>query len=161
MRLSGSETIHPSQGRSRVLNRAQGVSNKRTPGGPITPHRRQQPKWYVALPAHTSRSSKALAKYFLFAGEMIQSDEQSDSVASSSALRVKYPTQRRTSQLLAPILDEASSDKILNVYNWNAFIEPSVILGFENEFGINIRYHVQETRKASARPRHTVGSLSS
>ena len=57
--------------------------------------------------------------------------------------------------------DLSSFDKTLNVYNWNAFIEPSVISDFEKEFGIKVQYHVQETRKTSAGPRYTGGSLNS
>jgi putrescine transport system substrate-binding protein len=41
----------------------------------------------------------------------------------------------------------SSSDKTLNVYNWNAFIEPSVILDFEKEFGIKIHYDVYDSNE--------------
>jgi spermidine/putrescine-binding protein len=55
----------------------------------------------------------------------------------------------------------SSSDETLNVDYWNAFIEPSVISDLEKEFGIKVQYHAQETRKTSAGPRYTGGSLSS
>jgi putrescine transport system substrate-binding protein len=41
----------------------------------------------------------------------------------------------------------SSSDKTLNVYNWNAFIEPSVILNFEKEFGIKVHYDVYDSNE--------------
>jgi putrescine transport system substrate-binding protein len=41
----------------------------------------------------------------------------------------------------------SSSDKTLNVYNWNAFIEPSVILDFEKEFGIKVHYDVYDSNE--------------
>jgi putrescine transport system substrate-binding protein len=43
--------------------------------------------------------------------------------------------------------DVSSSDKTLNVYNWNAFIEPSVISDFEKEFGIKVHYDVYDSNE--------------
>lgn len=43
--------------------------------------------------------------------------------------------------------DLSSSDKTLNVYNWNAFIEPLVILSFEKEFGIKVHYDVYDSNE--------------
>ena len=39
------------------------------------------------------------------------------------------------------------SEKVLNVYNWTGFIEPSVISDFEREFGIKVHYDVYETNE--------------
>ncbi len=41
----------------------------------------------------------------------------------------------------------ATPDKALNVYNWTDFIEPSVILDFEKEFGIKVHYDVYESNE--------------
>jgi putrescine transport system substrate-binding protein len=41
----------------------------------------------------------------------------------------------------------ASPEKILNVYNWADFIEPSVIADFEREFGIKVHYDVYESNE--------------
>ena len=41
----------------------------------------------------------------------------------------------------------AGSEKVLNVYNWTGFIEPSVISAFEKEFGIKVHYDVYETNE--------------
>ena len=35
-----------------------------------------------------------------------------------------------------------SEDKVLNIYNWADYIDPSVIAAFEHEYGIKIHYDV-------------------
>lgn len=40
-----------------------------------------------------------------------------------------------------------SSEKVLNVYNWSDFIEPSVLSDFEKEFGIKVHYDVYESNE--------------
>jgi putrescine transport system substrate-binding protein len=39
------------------------------------------------------------------------------------------------------------ADKVLNVYNWSEFIEPSVVADFAREFGIKVNYDVYETNE--------------
>jgi putrescine transport system substrate-binding protein len=39
------------------------------------------------------------------------------------------------------------SEKVLNVYNWTDFIDPSVIAGFEREFGIKVHYDVYDSNE--------------
>jgi putrescine transport system substrate-binding protein len=41
----------------------------------------------------------------------------------------------------------ASSEKVLNVYNWADFIEPSVITMFEEEYGIKVNYDVYDSNE--------------
>jgi putrescine transport system substrate-binding protein len=53
----------------------------------------------------------------------------------------------REANVLSKSPDLSSSDKTLNVYNWNAFIEPSVISDFEKEFGIKVHYDVYDSNE--------------
>jgi putrescine transport system substrate-binding protein len=39
------------------------------------------------------------------------------------------------------------SERILNVYNWTDFIDPSVISGFEKEYGIKVNYAVYDSNE--------------
>jgi spermidine/putrescine-binding protein len=41
----------------------------------------------------------------------------------------------------------ADSEKVVNVYNWADFIEPSVITGFEKEYGIKVNYDVFDSNE--------------
>jgi putrescine transport system substrate-binding protein len=36
-------------------------------------------------------------------------------------------------------------DKVLNVYNWTDYIDPSVISAFEKEYGIKVNYDVYDS----------------
>jgi hypothetical protein len=64
-------------------------------------------------------------------------------------------TRRRKAQMYRPPIKRSMS--ITGTLSLN---EPSVISDLEKEFGIKVQYHVQETRKTSAGPRYTGGSLS-
>jgi putrescine transport system substrate-binding protein len=39
------------------------------------------------------------------------------------------------------------AERVLNVYNWSDFIEPSVVADFEKEFGIKVRYDVYSSNE--------------
>ena len=40
-----------------------------------------------------------------------------------------------------------SLDKVLNVYNWTDFIDPSVVAAFQNEYGIKVNYDVYDSNE--------------
>ncbi|HEX2790818.1 MAG TPA: polyamine ABC transporter substrate-binding protein [Steroidobacteraceae bacterium] len=40
-----------------------------------------------------------------------------------------------------------SSEKVLNVYNWSDYIEPSVVAAFEQEYGIKVNYDVYDSNE--------------
>ena len=44
---------------------------------------------------------------------------------------------------VAPI----DAERVLNVYNWSDYIEPSVISGFEKEYGIKVNYDVYDSNE--------------
>ena len=39
------------------------------------------------------------------------------------------------------------SEKVLNVYNWTDYIEPSVIAAFQQEYGIKVNYDVYDSNE--------------
>jgi len=41
----------------------------------------------------------------------------------------------------------SSPDKVLNMYNWGDYLEPSVILAFEKEYGIKVNYDVYDSNE--------------
>ncbi len=42
---------------------------------------------------------------------------------------------------------ETDDEKLLNVYNWSDYIEPSVIADFEKEYGIKVNYEVMDSNE--------------
>jgi putrescine transport system substrate-binding protein len=42
----------------------------------------------------------------------------------------------------------SDAEKVLNVYNWSDFIDPSVITAFEKEYGIKVNYDVYDSNEA-------------
>ena len=51
---------------------------------------------------------------------------------------------QQTAQQLATA---ESSEKVLNVYNWSDYIQPSVIADFEKEYGIHVNYDVFDSNE--------------
>ena len=43
--------------------------------------------------------------------------------------------------------DRSASDKVLNVYNWSDYIQPSLIADFEKETGIHVNYDVYDSNE--------------
>ena len=46
-----------------------------------------------------------------------------------------------------PGVAAASSEPVLNVYNWSDYIQPSVITDFEKEYGIHVNYDVFDSNE--------------
>ena len=40
----------------------------------------------------------------------------------------------------------SASEKVLNVYNWSDYIQPSVIADFQNAYGIRVNYDVLDRK---------------
>jgi putrescine transport system substrate-binding protein len=60
----------------------------------------------------------------------------------------RQPTPAASSSAAAPAAtDSATSaeDKVLNVYNWTDYIDPSLIAAFERESGVKVNYDVFDT----------------
>ena len=49
--------------------------------------------------------------------------------------------------VLASMCANAEEDKVLNVYNWNEYIEPSIIPKFEKETGIKVTYDLFDSNE--------------
>jgi putrescine transport system substrate-binding protein len=43
--------------------------------------------------------------------------------------------------------DAGDSERVLNVYNWDGYIDPAVVLDFEREFGIKVNYDVYDSNE--------------
>jgi putrescine transport system substrate-binding protein len=62
----------------------------------------------------------------------------------------------------AASLSTSDPDKVLNIYLWSAYVEPSVVAGFEKEYGIHIAYdffdseEVLETKLLTGRTNYDV-----
>jgi spermidine/putrescine-binding protein len=59
----------------------------------------------------------------------------------------------------------SASEKVLNVYNWSDYIQPSVIADFQNESGIHVNYDVfdsneiLETKLLTGHTNYDIGRL--
>src|SRR5213076_3010473 len=47
----------------------------------------------------------------------------------------------------APATPAAGAEKVLNVYNWSDYIQPSVIADFQNAYGIRVNYDVFDSNE--------------
>lgn len=43
-----------------------------------------------------------------------------------------------------PLIDRGNEEKVLNIYNWADYIDPQILVDFENEFGIEINYDIYD-----------------
>jgi putrescine transport system substrate-binding protein len=73
----------------------------------------------------------------LFAGCSGSSKSPSDDSAKSAA------AQAVASGSAAPM----DADKVVNVYNWSDYIDPSVVADFQKEFGIKVNYDVFDSNE--------------
>jgi spermidine/putrescine transport system substrate-binding protein len=48
----------------------------------------------------------------------------------------------------APSPTPEAADQVLNIYNWDTYIDPAVLTNFEREFGVKIRYDLYESNEA-------------
>lgn len=53
----------------------------------------------------------------------------------------------RDARAAAAAATAGDSERVLNVYNWSDFIDPSVIAGFEREYGIKVHYDVYSSNE--------------
>jgi putrescine transport system substrate-binding protein len=91
----------------------------------------------LALPAHRRRLGMALLAVLLLAGCGRQPDSASQTApaagtASASATAGGAPMD---------------SDKVLNVFNWSDYIDPTIVPGFEKEYGIKVNYDVFDSNE--------------
>jgi putrescine transport system substrate-binding protein len=59
----------------------------------------------------------------------------------------KPAEEAKTDAAAAPVAVETDAEKVLNVYNWSDYIEPSLIEQFEKETGIKVNYEVMDSNE--------------
>jgi putrescine transport system substrate-binding protein len=59
----------------------------------------------------------------------------------------KKPAEAEAPAAAAPAAIETDDEKVLNVYNWSDYIEPTVIADFEKETGIKVNYEVMDSNE--------------
>src|SRR5580658_8226162 len=88
----------------------------------------------LAPRAHRRRLGTALVAALLLAGCGHQPDTSSQSGANTTT-----PAAAGN----APM----DSEKVLNVYNWSDYIDPTIVPGFEKEYGIKVNYDVFDSNE--------------
>jgi putrescine transport system substrate-binding protein len=88
----------------------------------------------LAPRAHRRRLGTALAAALLLAGCGHQPDTSSQSGAN---------TTTPAAAANAPM----DSEKVLNVYNWSDYIDPTIVPAFEKEYGIKVNYDVFDSNE--------------
>jgi len=63
-------------------------------------------------------------------------------VSGCSGSKSQQPTQVSAPRSSSAGGTARSVDKVLNIYNWADYIDPSVISAFEHEYGIKVNYDV-------------------
>jgi putrescine transport system substrate-binding protein len=69
------------------------------------------------------------------------------SVRLSAALAALLAACAGCSRPAAPGTAAATGEKVLNVYNWSDYIQPSVVADFQNEYGIRVNYDVLDSNE--------------
>jgi putrescine transport system substrate-binding protein len=65
----------------------------------------------------------------------------------SAALAALLATCAGCSRPAAPGAAASAGEKVLNVYNWSDYIQPSVVADFQNEYGIRVNYDVLDSNE--------------
>ena len=65
----------------------------------------------------------------------------------SAALAALLAACAGCSRPAAPGTAAAAGEKVLNVYNWSDYIQPSVVADFQNEYGIRVNYDVLDSNE--------------
>jgi putrescine transport system substrate-binding protein len=89
----------------------------------------------LALTAHRRRLGMALIAALLLAGCGRQPDAPSQNTAAADA------------KPAAPGGAPMDPEKVLNVFNWSDYIDPSIVPAFEKEYGIKVNYDVFDSNE--------------
>ncbi len=65
----------------------------------------------------------------------------------SAALAALLAACAGCSRPAAPGTAASAGEKVLNVYNWSDYIQPSVVADFQNEYGIRVNYDVLDSNE--------------
>ncbi len=65
----------------------------------------------------------------------------------SAALAALFAACAGCSRPAAPGTAASAGEKVLNVYNWSDYIQPSVVADFQNEYGIRVNYDVLDSNE--------------
>jgi len=65
----------------------------------------------------------------------------------SAALAALFAAGAGCSRQAAPGTAASAGEKVLNVYNWSDYIQPSVVADFQNEYGIRVNYDVLDSNE--------------
>jgi putrescine transport system substrate-binding protein len=101
----------------------------------------------LALPAQRRWLGMTLVAALLLAGCGHQPDTASQPTASQSS--APQSSADATTPAAAPSAAGApvDSDKVLNVFNWSDYIDPTIVPGFEKEYGIKVNYDVFDSNE--------------
>src|SRR5580692_13137379 len=93
----------------------------------------------LALMAHRGRLGAALVAALLLAG----CGRQTDTTAQNTAAADTKTTAPAPTTAGAP----TDAEKVLNVFNWSDYIDPSIVPAFEKEYGIKVNYDVFDSNE--------------
>src|SRR6202050_1359846 len=97
----------------------------------------------LALRAHRRRLGMALVVALMLAGCGHQLDSSSQSAANTTTPAAAGNASAASTAAAVPM----DSEKVLNVYNWSDYIDPSIVPGFEKEYGIKVNYDVFDSNE--------------
>src|SRR6202050_3067303 len=97
----------------------------------------------LALRAHRRRLGMALVVALMLAGCGHQLDSSSQSAANTTTPAAAGNASAASTAAAVPM----DSERVLNVYNWSDYIDPSVVPAFEKEYGIHVNYDVFDSNE--------------
>jgi len=97
----------------------------------------------LALRAHRRRLSTALVAALMLAGCGHQPDSSSQSGANTTTPAAAGNASAASTAAGVPM----DSEKVLNVYNWSDYIDPTIVPAFEKEYGIKVNYDVFDSNE--------------
>jgi putrescine transport system substrate-binding protein len=97
----------------------------------------------LAPRAHRRRLGMALVAALLLAGCGHRPDTSSQSAANATTPAAAGNASAASTAAAVPM----DSEKVLNVYNWSDYIDPTIVPGFEKEYGIKVNYDVFDSNE--------------
>src|SRR5580658_3623681 len=102
----------------------------------------------LALTAHRWRLGMVLAAALLVAACGHQPDSSSQNIATADT-KTAAPAGNASAASAGPATAGVPMDaeKILNVFNWSDYIDPTIVPAFEKEYGIKVNYDVFDSNE--------------
>src|SRR3981081_3656432 len=79
--------------------------------------------------------------------DLLRRDQRAPVLRLSAALVALFAACAGCSRPAAPGTAASAGEKVLNVYNWSDYIQPSVVADFQNEYGIRVNYDVLDSNE--------------